>query len=131
MAMIELALVLIYVCVLLIKSCDMSSVRTTGPEVDRLAKAMCSSYGFGDTATGKVVQIRLSGGQSPRVCMAPRRFSIFLLPRYAQASGTCLPSACSSYLPFRSSLGRRGFVSRPLFERVPTARCVKPSRVRS
>eukprot|EP00966_Prymnesium_polylepis_P229630 5313272-Prymnesium_polylepis.3 len=40
MASIELALILLYLCVLLIKSCD------NAPE-------QCSSFGFGDSATGE------------------------------------------------------------------------------
>lgn len=40
MTLIELALILIYVCVLLIKSCEYS-------------RDVCSTYGFGETADGE------------------------------------------------------------------------------
>jgi hypothetical protein len=40
MTMIELTLILVYTCVLLIKTCEIS------PEV-------CSTYGFGDTGRGE------------------------------------------------------------------------------
>eukprot|EP00966_Prymnesium_polylepis_P327787 7383624-Prymnesium_polylepis.1 len=42
MALIELSMILVYMCVLLIKSCDMSP-------------ALCSTFGFGTTAGGVYV----------------------------------------------------------------------------
>jgi len=54
-ALIDLALILIYLCVLLIKSCDMSSVGVgvlRDLEVDQLGKAVCDTYGFGDSPSG-------------------------------------------------------------------------------
>ena len=43
MMLIESALITIYMCVLLIKSCDLSSV-------------VCETFGFGDTAEGAIVE---------------------------------------------------------------------------
>ena len=59
MMMAELALILIYTCVLLIKSCDMSSVGTAyRDEAERVAQAVCTTYGFGDDATGAAPKMR-------------------------------------------------------------------------
>jgi hypothetical protein len=53
MMLAELALILIYTCALLIKSCDMSSVGTAHrDEAKQVAAAICTTYGFGDDATG-------------------------------------------------------------------------------
>ena len=60
MVLVELVLLLTYTCVLLIKSCDISSLATVRFEA-RLTikartvfiKAMCSGYGFGETASGE------------------------------------------------------------------------------
>jgi hypothetical protein len=53
MAFAGLALVLVYTCVLLIKSCDMSSVSTAFQfQARAVASAVCSTYGFGDTSEG-------------------------------------------------------------------------------
>ena len=49
MAFIEIVLILLYMCVLLIKSCD---VPTSGRLDAKTVRAMCSGFGFGDTASG-------------------------------------------------------------------------------
>ena len=54
-ALIDLALILIYLCVLLIKSCDMSSVGVgylRDLEMDRIGRAVCDTYGFGNSPSG-------------------------------------------------------------------------------
>lgn len=60
MAVVELALILVYLCVLLIKQCDMSSVSTAiSNEVfrddDEAAKAICRTFGLGETPNGVYV----------------------------------------------------------------------------
>ena len=50
---IEVAMILIYICVLLIKTCDPSLVRSSMVDDARFSKAICSAYGLGDTASGK------------------------------------------------------------------------------
>ena len=51
--MIELALILSYICVLLIKTCDPSLDRLSIVDDQRATKATCSVYGLGDTASGE------------------------------------------------------------------------------
>ena len=59
MVMIELSLIFIYICVLLIKSCDMSSVRqfgiskATSRQTEDFTKAVCMTFGFGENASGQ------------------------------------------------------------------------------
>jgi hypothetical protein len=54
MALIELALILIYMCVLLIKSCFLST-------------AVCATYGFGDTPKGnQFTRLRAHWSLEPR-----------------------------------------------------------------
>ena len=53
MMLIELALVLIYVCVLVIKTCNMSMTTSSSRDADTIARALCSSYGFGETSSGE------------------------------------------------------------------------------
>ena len=57
MTFVEIALILTYVCVLLIKSCDMSSLRRVQLDAEAFAKAACSTYGFGDTASGEALSL--------------------------------------------------------------------------
>ena len=52
MAFIEIVLLLTYTSVLLIKSCDTSSLRRAQLNDLDTVKAMCSTFGFGDTASG-------------------------------------------------------------------------------
>ena len=52
MAFIQLALISIYMCVLLIKSCDMTLLTATYRDANEIGKAVCTSYGFGETAQG-------------------------------------------------------------------------------
>ena len=59
MTFVEIALILTYVCVLLIKSCDMSSVGRLQRGAESFAKATCSTYGLGDTASGESVALQL------------------------------------------------------------------------
>ena len=47
----QVALILAYMCVLVIKSCDMSSVGTAQRASKDVAKAICSTYGLGETPT--------------------------------------------------------------------------------
>ena len=54
MVVIQLSLVVAYLCVLLIKSCDFSSVRAAQQLDASVAKAVCTTFGFGDTATGEI-----------------------------------------------------------------------------
>eukprot|EP00966_Prymnesium_polylepis_P282440 6526232-Prymnesium_polylepis.1 len=56
MMMIELALILVYTCTLLIKTCDLSSIRSTHSDADNIARALCASYGLGDTASGETLR---------------------------------------------------------------------------
>ena len=51
--MIEVALILSYICVLLIKTCDPSMDRFSMVDDQRATKATCSIYGLGGTARGK------------------------------------------------------------------------------
>ena len=53
MASIQLCLVLIYTCVLLIKACDMSSLRNKRHDAEGVAREVCSTYGFGPTSDGE------------------------------------------------------------------------------
>ena len=49
----ELSLIVVYVCVLLVKSCDMSAVASEyQKDAQKVSKAICATYGFGDTADG-------------------------------------------------------------------------------
>ena len=49
----ELSLVFIYLTVLLIKSCDMSSVSAAyRADAENIARAVCTTYGFGDVPNG-------------------------------------------------------------------------------
>ena len=54
MTFFELVLLLLYVCVLLIKTCDLQGVQVsatvTSSAVQTTLAAMCRGYGFGDTA---------------------------------------------------------------------------------
>jgi hypothetical protein len=53
MMIVELAMVFTYMCVLLIKVCDMSSVAYTDyKEAIAAAAAVCRTFGLGDTADG-------------------------------------------------------------------------------
>jgi hypothetical protein len=53
----ELALIFVYVAVLLIKSCDFSSLGAAYRDNEQGIKAAnCRTYGFGDTANGKLKQ---------------------------------------------------------------------------
>lgn len=55
MALIELALVVVYVCVLLIKVCDQSSIKVSlRAQYDEGTKTTCSTFGFGPSANGEV-----------------------------------------------------------------------------
>ena len=53
---IEVTLILSYICVLLIKTCDPSLIRSSIVDDERVAEAICSAYGLGDTASGEVPQ---------------------------------------------------------------------------
>lgn len=66
-AVIDIILILIYMCALLIKSCDLSSVSAgyraaelrllRGSSLQQeVARAVCSTYGFGETAEGAAVR---------------------------------------------------------------------------
>eukprot|EP00966_Prymnesium_polylepis_P218167 5049362-Prymnesium_polylepis.1 len=52
--LIELTLILVYTCVLVIKTCDMSSLNhgNRNEHYEAFASAMCATYGFGSSATG-------------------------------------------------------------------------------
>eukprot|EP00966_Prymnesium_polylepis_P332020 7387556-Prymnesium_polylepis.3 len=53
MMLIELALVLVYTCVLVIKSCDMSAVQSSDLDAQQeLAAVVCTTYGLGTSAKG-------------------------------------------------------------------------------
>jgi len=58
MTIVELALILVYICVLLIKSCDLSSLKssreTQGSSMyrDDIAVSICHTYGLGETSDG-------------------------------------------------------------------------------
>jgi hypothetical protein len=56
MTFIELALLLLYICVLLIKNCDLQSPQVSAEvstiAVQAVVGAMCRGYGFGDSASG-------------------------------------------------------------------------------
>eukprot|EP00966_Prymnesium_polylepis_P329427 7385127-Prymnesium_polylepis.4 len=55
MMTVELALILVYLSVLLVKSCDLSSVSAAQRDhiSDEVARAVCAPYGLGDTSSGK------------------------------------------------------------------------------
>jgi len=63
MMFVELALIFVYMCVLLIKTCDMSSVGASANLVDRdaAARAVCRTFGFGETADGLYGLFLVSG----------------------------------------------------------------------
>ena len=49
----SLALIFVYISVLLIKSCDMSAVSIVDRnDAEKIAKGICKTYGFGETAEG-------------------------------------------------------------------------------
>mmetsp|Transcript_14795 Transcript_14795/g.39539 ORF Transcript_14795/g.39539 Transcript_14795/m.39539 type:complete len:438 (+) Transcript_14795:2667-3980(+) len=54
MMTVELALILVYLSVLLVKSCDLSSVSAAQRDhiSDEVARAVCAPYGLGDTSSG-------------------------------------------------------------------------------
>ena len=52
-ALVDMALVLVYISVLLIKSCDVDSFWSTLNNADTIARAMCNTFGFGETADGE------------------------------------------------------------------------------
>ena len=52
MTFIQLGLIFLYVCVLVIKSCDLPAGRTVTAEAEDVARTMCSTYGFGDSPEG-------------------------------------------------------------------------------
>ena len=61
MTLIELGLILVYTAVLLIKSCDPTSLtagrldyEVSAAAVQSTVRLMCSGYGFGDTADGEL-----------------------------------------------------------------------------
>ena len=57
MMFVELAMVFTYLCVLLIKVCDMSSVAyTKHKEADAASAAVCRTFGLGDDAKGKALR---------------------------------------------------------------------------
>ena len=98
MMMVELSLILVYLCVLVIKVCDMSSFRTADLMAEKrafkvTAGALCSSYGLGDKANGapKSRSIRLAGSMSDRTLLIACRNLCFLGPHLvvAAASGRC------------------------------------------
>ena len=62
MTLIELALILVYLCILLIKSCLISS-------------DVCARFGFGDTAEGENVA---HNPQNLRLCLFLRESVVFL-----------------------------------------------------
>ena len=66
MTVIQLALLILYVCVLLIKSCNMSAM-------------VCASYGFGDTASGELPTVTMTPRVLPQAASA-RRTALALLP---------------------------------------------------
>jgi hypothetical protein len=73
MGLIELALLLLYVCVLLIKSCDLESVQVD-PEVTTIAlqaalRSTCRGYGFGDTASGAPCRIEPARSLYANLCL--------------------------------------------------------------
>jgi len=81
--MIELSLIGTYICVLLIKSCDLSSVSTDNRHERDLARAVCRTYGFGDDSSG-VYQF----------------FLVFLTSMVGlQLLHGCLRIICAGYMP--------------------------------
>eukprot|EP00966_Prymnesium_polylepis_P116499 2692609-Prymnesium_polylepis.1 len=61
MTIIEVSLILIYTCVLLIKTCDMQHVRVKvlNEDLSKIGEAVCSSFGFGNTANGAPICMRV------------------------------------------------------------------------
>ena len=51
--LLQVALILNYICVLVLKTCDPPLEHMSIIEEERVAKAICSSYGLGDTASGE------------------------------------------------------------------------------
>ena len=66
MTIVELALILVYICVLLIKSCDLSSLRSSRETQawpmyrDDIAVSICHTYGLGETSDGENFSTSLS-----------------------------------------------------------------------
>jgi hypothetical protein len=88
MLSIELALIFVYLCVLLIKSCDLSSVSEAYRNIEGFAEAICVTYGFGSTADGESAFEHLRGrpahstaqpGEVSAASPGCRRLSIFHL----------------------------------------------------
>jgi len=52
MHVVELTLIFVYVAILLIKACDMSSVKVASADLAAVASAVCSTYGFGSSPAG-------------------------------------------------------------------------------
>eukprot|EP00966_Prymnesium_polylepis_P178910 4142497-Prymnesium_polylepis.3 len=65
MTFIQLGLIFLYVCVLVIKSCDLPAGRTATAEAENVARAMCSTYGFGDSPEAA---LKAFGAAYPHVC---------------------------------------------------------------
>ena len=57
MMFVQLALIVVYTCVMLIKSCDMASVLAAYSNAEDVAKIVCATYGFGDDASGELRRI--------------------------------------------------------------------------
>ena len=79
MTLTELAFIIVYVSVLVIKTCDLSSVRASALSAvakdARIVKEMCRAYGFGESADGAThVWAHVEAG----ACAPPCTISLFV-----------------------------------------------------
>jgi hypothetical protein len=80
MAFVEIGLILVYLCVLLIKSCDASNLTTALYDADDYAQRVCRGYGFGDTADGDCLNSHCRlGSRSPKILPRAHHILIYLL----------------------------------------------------
>ena len=91
---VEVTLILNYICVLLIKTCDPSLVRSVTIDDQRVAEAVCSAYGLGDTASGESdhTKTRIMGNRGTLRSIAP------IGPTREDCSLDLQVSTCSSCL---------------------------------
>ena len=60
MTLVELALILVYLSVVVIKSCDLSALQLSDLGAARdfdFGAAVCTTYGFGESASGELAHI--------------------------------------------------------------------------
>ena len=78
--LVEVSLVLVYLCVLLIKTCDMSSLGSKqDASAEGVSRELCATFGFGDTASGeKLGSSRVSlafGAMDSTICLVSQAYT--------------------------------------------------------